>query len=141
MGTALALVVSLTFVLLALWHFFMAVTPKKGRSGVVPSNAGKPLFLPSVKATIAVAVSMLLFAGLVLATAGLIGVGLSEPVLSCFSYALAFGLLVRGVGDFKYVGLFKRVRESRFACLDTLIYSPLCLLLATGVALVARQRG
>ena len=35
----------------------------------------------------------------------------------------------------------KRVRGSRFAKLDTLFYSPLCLLLASGVALVALRNG
>ncbi|MES2318120.1 MAG: DUF3995 domain-containing protein [Pseudomonadota bacterium] len=53
------------------------------------------------------------------------------------SYALAAGLFARGVGEFNYLGLFKRVRGSRFATLDTWVYSPLCLLLAAGVASVA----
>jgi hypothetical protein len=57
------------------------------------------------------------------------------------SYLLALGLLARAVGEFRYVGFFKRVRGSRFARLDTLIYSPVCLLLAVGVALVAWQHG
>ena len=43
----------------------------------------------------------------------------------------------RAIGDFKYVGFFKRVRGSKFARMDTLVYSPLCLLLALGVARVA----
>jgi hypothetical protein len=45
------------------------------------------------------------------------------------------------VGEFKYVGFFKRVRGTRFATLDTLVYSPLCLLLAAGVAWVALRHG
>ncbi len=68
-------------------------------------------------------------------------VGVPEAVLSWLSFALAAGLLARAVGEFKYVGFFKRVRGSRFATLDTLVYSPLCLLLAIGVALVARHNG
>jgi lipopolysaccharide/colanic/teichoic acid biosynthesis glycosyltransferase len=30
----------------------------------------------------------------------------------------------------RYVGFFKRMRDSRFARFDTLVYSPLCLFLA-----------
>ena len=56
-------------------------------------------------------------------------------------YGLALGLLARAIGEFNYVGFFKRVRGSRFARLDTLVYSPLCLLLAIGVALVALHAG
>ena len=62
-------------------------------------------------------------------------------VLVWLSYVLAVGLLGRAIGEFRYVGFFKRVRGSRFAKLDTVVYSPLCLLLAVGVALVALQSG
>ena len=115
--------------------------PTKGESGAVPTVEGKPLFVPSRKSTVAVGVVLLLFAGLVAATAGFASVGLPAVGLVWLSYALAIGLLARAGGEFKYLGLFKRVRGSRFAKLDSLVYSPLCLLLAIGVALVARHNG
>ena len=140
-GAVLAAVVSLVFVALAVWHFRMALSPTRGESGAMPSVSGKPLFVPSVRATVAVAVVLLLFACLVAAQAGFVEVGIPNRVLSWLCYALALGLLARAVGEFKYVGFFKRVRGSRFARLDTLVYSPLCLLLAVSVALVAWQHG
>ncbi len=140
-GTAVASAVSFVFVALSLWHIRMAFLPPSSESGVVPTVAGKPLFAPSVSATLAVAVVLLLFAGLVAATAGLVKVGIPERVLSWLCYALSLGLLARAIGEFKYLGFFKRVRGSKFARLDTLVYSPLCLLLAIGVALVAWQHG
>jgi hypothetical protein len=140
-NTVLASIVSLAFVALALWHFRMALGPAKGSSAAVPSESGKPLFVPSVRATLAVGLVLLAFAFLVAATGGLIEVGLPVRVLSWSCDALALGLLARAVGEFKYVGFFKRVRGSRFARLDTLLYSPLCLLLALGVTLVARRDG
>ncbi len=139
MNTLLAPIISLIFLFLALWHFRMAATPFVGESGAVPSVDGKPLFVPSARATVAVGVVLLLFAGLVAATGGLVSVGLPPAVLMWLSFGLAAGLLARAVGEFRYVGFFKRVRGSRFATLDTYVYSPLCLLLAIGVALVARQ--
>lgn len=45
-------------------------------------------------------------------------------------WLLASVFLLRAVGDFRYVGFFKRVRNSRFAALDTRFYSPLCLFLS-----------
>ena len=95
------------------------------------------MFVPSTAATIAVGVVLALFALLVAATAGLVSLAVPRFVLIWLSYGLALGLLARAVGEFKYVGFFKRVRDSRFAVLDTLFYSPLCLLLSIGVALVA----
>jgi hypothetical protein len=141
MNTSISAIVSLAFVALALWHFRMALSPAKGMTGAVPSESGKPLFVPSVRATLAVGIVLLAFACLVAATGGLVEVGLPVRVLSWCSYALALGLFARAVGEFKYVGFFKRVRGTEFARLDTLLYSPLCLVLAAGVAIVAWQRG
>src|SRR5665213_2559551 len=84
MNTVLAVIVSLVFVALALWHFRMALLPSGGLSGAVPSESGKPLFVPSVRATLAVGVVLLVFAFLVAATAGLVEVG--------FRYACCLGL-------------------------------------------------
>jgi hypothetical protein len=141
MNIVLGLIVTITFVALALWHFGMALSPVGSMSGAVPSESGKPLFAPSAGATLAVGVVLLVFSALVAATSGLIDVGLPARVLSWSSYVLALGLAARAVGEFRYVGFFKRVRGSRFARLDTLLYSPLCLLLAVGVALVAWRHG
>jgi hypothetical protein len=46
-------------------------------------------------------------------------------------------LALRAIGEFRYVGLFKRVRESRFAALDTRVYTPLCVALAAAVFYLA----
>lgn len=139
--TTLAGIVCAVFLVLAGWHVYMAVMPSVGssESGAVPSVGGKPLFVPSRQATLAVAVVLLLFAALVAATAGLVPLALPPVLLAWMSYALALGLLARAIGEFKYVGFFKRVRSSRFATLDTFVYSPLCLLLAAGVATVAAR--
>jgi hypothetical protein len=141
MKDAIALLVTLVFVGLALWHVRMALRPAEGRGGAIPTVSGKPLFVPSTRATLGVAAALLLFAGLVAATAGLLSIGLPQWLLVWSSYGLAVGLFGRAVGEFKYVGFFKHVRGSRFATLDTLIYSPLCVLLGAGVALVGLQNG
>ncbi|MDB5825223.1 MAG: hypothetical protein JWR21_3927 [Herminiimonas sp.] len=142
MRAILPLVLSIVFLILALWHFRMALLPSGGApGGAVPSVGGKPLFVPSAGATVAVGLLLLVCAGLVAATGGLIGISVPPSLLYWLSLALALGLLARAIGEFKYVGFFKRVRGSRFATLDTFVYSPLCLLLALGVALVALGTG
>jgi len=141
MNNALPLIVSSAFIGLALWHFYMAAMPPSGESAAVPSVEGKPLFIPSARATASVGVVLLLFSGLVAGTAGIVPLGIPRLVLTGLCYALAAGLLARAVGEFKYVGFFKRVRGSRFATMDSFLYSPLCLLLAAGVAAVALDKG
>ncbi len=49
---------------------------------------------------------------------------------------LAAAFFLRVVGDFRYVGLFKRNKESRFARMDNRLYMPLCLGLAAALAAV-----
>ena len=116
-----------------------ACSPGRAVRGV-PSKDGEPVFVPSKASTIAVGMVLVLFAGLVAATAGLIPSGLPPTLLKWLSLALALGLLARSVGEFRYVGFFKRVRGSRFATMDTFLYSPLCLALALGIAYVAIGR-
>lgn len=133
----LAEVTCLAFLAIALWHVYMASAPDAARLWAVPSRDGTPLFRPSRVATLAVAAMLLLFAALVGSCAGLWRLGIPHRVLVIFSYALALGLVGRAVGDFRYVGFFKRIRGSQFARLDSLIFSPVCLLLALGVLLSA----
>lgn len=134
--TALSALLCAVFAVLALWHLYMASRPSIKESSAVPSVNGKPLFVPSRRSTVLVAIVLCLFAVLVAATAGWLATGLPPYLLRWASYALALGLLARAVGDFKYVGFFKTVRSSPFAKSDTLLYSPLCLLLSAGVAAV-----
>jgi len=141
MNLLVAQIVNFAFVALAAWHFYMALVPRSGRRSAVPTVEGRPLFVPSRKATVAVGMALVFFAGLVAATAGMVSAGLSPVVLSGLCCALAIGLLARAVGEFKYVGFFKRIRGSRFATLDTLVYSPICVLLAIGVVFVALRHG
>ena len=137
MGKALPYVLCGVFALLALWHFYMAFATSAGAHGAVPSVDGKPLFVPTRGATIAVGVALLLFAALVLATAGIIPAGVPQVALPWLCYLLALGLFGRAVGEFRYVGFFKRVRGTTFARLDTWAYSPLCVVLGAGLLAVA----
>ncbi len=137
----LPLAVASGFLLISAWHVRMAFASASGEGPAVPSVDGKPLFVPSARATLLVALVLALFAALVLATAGLVATGIPAIALTWLSYALAAGLAARAVGDFRYVGFFKRVRGSPFARMDTLVYSPLCVLLALGVAAVAWRAG
>jgi hypothetical protein len=132
-----AIVVSALLTALGLWHFTMAAKPLPRESATVPYADGRPLFVPSTAATAAVGVGLLLCALLVVSTAGLVSVGLSPKVLSALCAGLALVLLLRAVGDFRYVGFFKSVRGSRFATMDTWCYSPACLALSIGIAYVA----
>ena len=137
---ALTIIIALplvaTFLTLALWHVYWLLGGRVGRDAVIPQVDGKPVFRPSAVATFMVAVALALCALLLAATAGLVPLPVSHTVLAWLTLALAFILLLRAIGDFRLVGFFKRIRGTRFARLDTAVYSPLCLLLAIGSSIV-----
>lgn len=64
------------------------------------------------------------------ANAGLIFVNTPFPVIRYATFAIGIVFIVRFIGDFKWVGIFKKVKGTSFAKNDTLYYAPLCLFLS-----------
>ncbi len=137
MSEVFAFVVIAIFAVLALIHAYWALGGRTGRAAAVPHVQDRPLFVPSPLATLIVSVALAACAVLVAASAGLIATAIPATWVTWAAFALALGLLARAVGDFRYVGFFKRIRGTPFARLDSAVYAPLCLGLALGVFLVA----
>jgi hypothetical protein len=133
-----ALALAGVFVSLAVMHIVWARGVKaQGFSAVPTRSDGQPLFRPGPAVTMAVAVLLLLAAFIVLGDAGILA-PVGPPVLYRLgTWVIGAVFLARTIGDFRYVGLFKRERGSRFARLDTRIYTPLCGALAIGTFVVA----
>ena len=98
----------------------------------LPSNPSTQdfLFKPSIMATLVVAFGLLLFAFVTLGNANLFSVGMDQRYFKWGDLVISVIFLIRAVGDFKYVGFFKRTRETSFAKMDSRYYSPLCLLVS-----------
>jgi len=137
MRAVLSVVLAVTFIALALVHIYWAFGGSAGKVAAVPHVNGVPTFEPSRFGTLAVAFLLCLCALVVLSVASVVPLPLPHALLIGLAYALSLGLFLRAVGDFKLVGFFKRVRGSRFALLDTLLFSPLCFVLSVGVLVVA----
>ncbi|VEB41743.1 Uncharacterised protein [Chromobacterium violaceum] len=126
------------FALISAMHFYWALGGQVGLSSAIPEVDGRKLFQPSAIGTAVIALLLALAAaavvcmGAVLPGNKLVGAPAEVGLL-----ALSAGMLLRGVGEFRYVGLFKRVKGSRFARNDTRFYSPLCLMLAAGLFYLA----
>ena len=121
---------------LSLIHVYWLCGGRVGQLAAIPETDGKPIFEPSALATLVVALGLALCAVVIAGAAGILTLPLSQPVLVWLTRALALVLLVRALGDFRLVGFFKRIRDTRFARLDTAVYSPLCLALAIGSAVI-----
>jgi hypothetical protein len=130
LGVAAAIVLGA----LAGLHFFWASGGRWGASVAIPELNGKAAFMPTPLATMIVGALLLGAAGMALTAAGVRVLPLPLEVVRTGTGLLAAAFFLRVVGDFRYVGLFKRHRETRFARMDNRLYMPLCIGLATALA-------
>ncbi|MGE4398162.1 MAG: DUF3995 domain-containing protein [Campylobacterales bacterium] len=107
---------------IALLHAYWGFGGKFLIDKAVPtSDDGMPMFIPGKIATFAVV------AALSVLTWAMVSDGVAAKTISGI-FALIF--FARFVGDFNYAGMFKKHKNSEFARMDTLLYSPLCLFLS-----------
>ena len=123
---------------IAALHVRWAFGAGGGGAATLPTRTdGTFLFTPSRAGTLAVAAALTIAGLLVLGRSGVMVRVAPDFVYGIGTWALGAVLLLRTVGDFRYVGLFKRERRTPFAQSDTRIYTPLCAALAAGVFYVA----
>jgi Protein of unknown function (DUF3995) len=138
----LALLGALVFAVLAGVHLYWALGSHRVFPAAVPTRTdGTPVLTPGPVAGLAVAI-LLLGAAFLLAEQG----GWSSGVLPASwrrtgTAGVAAVMALRGIGDFRYVGLFKRRRDTAFARMDTRVYTPLVLSLALIAGIVAAAGG
>ena len=124
-------ILTFLFLLLANLHFYWGFGGRWGYFEALPTNEeGAFLFLPGFTSCMLVGVGLATM-GLAYAWfAGIIPSPLSLDILQYAVWVIPFIFLGRSIGEFKYVGFFKRVKDTKFAQLDTRIYAPLCLVIA-----------
>jgi hypothetical protein len=136
--TIVALAVAVMLAALVVIHLYWAAGGDVGRTAAVPTRTGdRPVLHPSPIATLSVAVGLAGVAVVVLVRAQVVP-AIGSPALYRWGAWLAGGAFaLRVVGEFRYVGLFKRVRGTRFAAWDGAVYTPLCAVLAAAIVYLA----
>lgn len=125
------------YILFAILHVYWALGGRKGLSAALPKQGGKPVFKPTRHATLAVAVCLAACSALLLSWLGTIPLAMPALYLRIGLVLMATTMLLRAIGDFRYVGIFKRRGEGRFYSMDTWIYTPLCIAISTVLYLLA----
>jgi hypothetical protein len=123
--------------MLGLIHVYWAFGGRAASKAAIPEIDGHRAFSPSRLATLAVAVALFSAAALVAAAGRLIANPFPPSYIRMATILFGVLLIARAIGDFHFVGFFKRKSVSRFARLDAAVYSPLCLALGLGVLFVA----
>jgi hypothetical protein len=121
---------------LGLIHVYWAFGSRNSYAAAIPEIDGRRAFSPSRLATFAVAVALFIAATLVAISGRLLDDPFPPSFVRVPTIMLGLLLLARAIGDFRLVGFFKQKSTSRFARLDTRLYSPLCLGLGCGVLFV-----
>lgn len=120
----------LIFMTLSALHFYWGFGGKWGSRAVVPTKEnGIPVFVPRTISTFVVAVGLLCFGLFYLINYGFIEMSFPIWLDKTGFWIIASIFILRAIGDFNYVGFFKKHKRSKFAINDTKYYSPLCSLI------------
>jgi len=130
----------LILLIVAAVHIYWAAGGKAGKGAAIPSANGRAVIRPSAFGTALVAVGLCAMAALVALRIGWLDLPAlpgNSAVVEIGTWLMAVVFALRAIGDFRYVGFFKRIRDGKFARLDTLVYSPLCAFLALLIGISA----
>ena len=113
-------------------HMYWAFGGRWGTVAVIPVKEGEhqPIFKPRKLGTMLVAVLILLASFMLIFQAGYLESLQTNALSKLGSIICAIVFMIRAIGDFNYLGFFKKIKHSQFARYDTWIYSPLCLFLS-----------
>ena len=136
----LPIVLAAIFLLLSLLHMSWALGNTWGLQSAIPQNgAGQNVLNPSSIDCVIVGLGLFALATFYILKSGLTSYSMHKWLNYSGSVIIAVLFFLRAVGDFKYVGFFKKVTTSNFAHLDTYYYSPLCLFLAIAAVVILLQ--
>ncbi|PXY47163.1 DUF3995 domain-containing protein [Flavobacterium hydrophilum] len=123
----ISIILFLVFLFLSSIHWYWAFGGKWGTQGVYPANPdGSPMRPPGIAATLIVAIGLLSFGIFYLIKGEFVSIELPFWLNKNGLWILTGIFIVRAIGDFKYLGFFKKIKNSKFAINDSKYYSPLC---------------
>ncbi|WP_373512520.1 DUF3995 domain-containing protein [Persicitalea sp.] len=131
---ALSIFLSVIFFTLGLLHLYWATGGQWGIASTLPTNAsGYRILNPRKADSAVVGLGLISFGLFYLFKMGLIPNPLPDWLFRYGGWLIPAIFILRAVGDFKYVGFFKKIKQTSFGKIDTQFYSPLCL----GVGFIA----
>lgn len=114
-------------------HVYWAAGGTAGKAYAIPTSGGRPVLTPSPASTLAVTIAILAMAAVLALRTGWLempGWPHFNSVIWLTTWLIAAVFALRAVGERRYFGFLKTVHDSRFARLDSFVYSPLCVVIA-----------
>ncbi|MEQ1554802.1 MAG: DUF3995 domain-containing protein [Ferruginibacter sp.] len=129
MTTVIAIILFLIFLFISSIHFYWAFGGQWGSDAVLPTRADNntKVLNPSILPTLIVAFGLLGFGLFILVMSGLISYNIPQWLNNYGLWIIVSIFTLRAIGDFNYVGFFKKIKHTKFGKNDTKYFSPLCL--------------
>lgn len=121
----LAIFAIIALCLIAFLHFYWAFGGEKGIDMAIPTENGKALLHPGKLMTVAVGMALI---GCAILTDLLSFHDLDQTpyrgYIVVMGWILSVVFILRGIGEFRMFGMFKRIKSTVFATYDTWLYTP-----------------
>ncbi len=125
------LLLSFIFFILGLIHLNWGIGGKFGFNQSLPTKEnGERVLNPKKIDSIIVGMGLLFLAFFYISLFGLFSLNLPEWLFKYGSWGIPSFFTIRAIGDFHYVGFFKKIKQTEFSRLDSKLFSPLCLIIA-----------
>jgi hypothetical protein len=127
----IGLVLFTIFISLSAVHLYWGFGGKWSVNAVIPTKVNSEKVLaPTALHCFVVAIGLLGFGLFTLAKSKILFFSLPALLLDIGVWALSLLFILRAIGDFRYIGFFKKINTTEFGHLDSKYYSPLCLIIA-----------
>ncbi|MFM7021758.1 MAG: DUF3995 domain-containing protein [Flavobacteriales bacterium] len=126
----LGVLLFIIFTLLSGLHFYWGFGGRWGGEASVPTKEnGEKALMPKPVDCFVVALALWAFGFFVMVKIEMFEMSLPKWMLYNLLWFISALFIIRAIGDFKYIGFFKKIKTTRFGVMDTKYYSPLCLLI------------
>ena len=126
----LSLILFDVFLFLSLLHINWALGGKWGFEVVIPTNPkGQKVLNPKKRYSLTVGLCLLVFSLYYLLKSDLLSFYVSSKTPFVAGWIISILFILRAIGDFKYIGIFKTIKETDYANLDSKYFTPMCLLM------------
>ena len=126
----LSILLSLILIGLGAFHLYWAMGGEFGFSESLPTNEnGERVLNPKKIHSAIVGIGLIIFGIFYILKSSLMALILPVWIMKYVGWIIPGIFLLRAVGEFKYVGFFKSVKNTEFGKLDSKFFTPLCLMI------------
>ena len=128
MISMLSLLLFVIFTALGLIHFNWVFGGKWGFEKTIPTKEnGERVLNPKKVDSAVVGLALCSFAMFYLLKSSFLNIDIPIWITTYGSWIIPSIFILRAMGDFKYIGFFKKIKSTTFGKADSKIFSPLCL--------------